>query len=124
VDQGGNAGMRPHHGEKAKTLLGMAPSIPGTPEEVVMTHSIGYIDRDSCAKQPTPQLSLRTNRTNPNHHLWNNNGTWYICYTVCEPGLSGTRRRESLRTKSITTARRLRDRVLTEQPVACLSGRD
>ena len=103
-----------------------------------MTHSIGTIDHARCTQQPNTQLSLRTNPTqptspkgyvgqatsnqgpvlsirrnkqNPNHHLWNNNGTWYIHYTICQTGLSGTRRRHSLNTKSAVEARRLRDRL-------------
>jgi hypothetical protein len=100
-----------------------------------MTHTVGYIEH--CIAQPTPQLPLRTqptspkgyvgqaissqeplllirkNRQNPNHHLWNNNGTWFICYTTTrDPALSGTRHRRSLKTKSVVEARRLRDRLL------------
>jgi hypothetical protein len=28
------------------------------------------------------RLSLRVNTENPNHHLWLNNGTWFIHYVV------------------------------------------
>ena len=28
------------------------------------------------------KLSVRVNRKNPNHHLWNNNGTWWFHCTV------------------------------------------
>ena len=28
------------------------------------------------------KLSLRVNDANENHHLWNNNGTWWVHYTV------------------------------------------
>ncbi len=57
------------------------------------------------------QLSLRISDDNPNHHLWNNNGTWFVHYTVCEPGLSGVRRRHSLRTDDLREARQRRDRL-------------
>ncbi|NBR58180.1 MAG: hypothetical protein EBT89_03320 [Opitutaceae bacterium] len=26
--------------------------------------------------------ALRISEANPNHHLWNNNGTWFLHYTV------------------------------------------
>lgn len=28
------------------------------------------------------KLAVRINRANLNHHLWNNNGTWWCHYTV------------------------------------------
>jgi hypothetical protein len=60
------------------------------------------------------QLSLRVSDANPDHHLWNNNGTWFVHYTVCEPGFSGERRRHSLRTADRREARRRRDRLFKE----------
>ncbi|MBT3191408.1 MAG: hypothetical protein HN341_02520 [Verrucomicrobia bacterium] len=90
----------------------MAPTIPGKPEEVVMTHSIGFIKpHHHCSQQHALELSLRTNPSNPNHHLWDNHGTWYITYTVCEPGCSGVRRRESLGTRNVVDARGIRDEL-------------
>ncbi len=68
--------------------------------------------RHYCAQQHA--LSLRTRPGNQNHHLWNNNGTWYIHYTVCEPGCSGTRRRESLNTRSVVEARSRRNQLLAQ----------
>ena len=29
-----------------------------------------------------PTLSVRIDPDNPNHHLWNNHGTWWLHYTV------------------------------------------
>ncbi len=63
------------------------------------------------------QLSLRISHDNPNHHLWNNNGTWFVHYTVCEPGYSGTRRRHSLRTDDLHEARQRRDRLFARMNV-------
>lgn len=63
------------------------------------------------------QLSLRVSDDNPNHHLWNNNGTWFVHYTVCEPGFSGVRRRHSLRTDDISKARQIRDRLFERMNV-------
>ena len=51
------------------------------------------------------QLSLRTNPENPNHHLWNNNGTWFIHYVVHPTPITKERIRKSLGTKSLTEAR-------------------
>lgn len=60
----------------------------------------------------TGHLSVRVNPANPDHHLWNNNGTWFVHYTRHEPGCIKARRRHSLRTKSIVLARARRDAIL------------
>ena len=57
-------------------------------------------------------LSIRTDDTNPNHHLWNNNGTWYIHYTVHPDALTSERIRRSLGTRDLGLARRRRDQIL------------
>jgi hypothetical protein len=59
------------------------------------------------------QLSLRTNLENPNHHLWNNNGTWFIHYVVHPTPITKERVRKSLGTKSLAEARAKRDAILT-----------
>jgi hypothetical protein len=59
------------------------------------------------------QLSLRTNPENPNHHLWNNNGTWFIHYVVHPTPFTKERIRKSLGTKSLVEARAKRDAILT-----------
>ena len=80
-----------------------------------MTHSHGIINPSHQHSRDTPrELSIRTNNRNPNHHLWNNNGTWYIHYTVAETGQSGVRHRRSLKTNSLTAARKLRDQTLRD----------
>ena len=58
------------------------------------------------------QLSLRTNPENPNHHLWNNNGTWFIHYVVHPTPFTKERIRKSLGTKSLVVARSKRDAIL------------
>ena len=58
------------------------------------------------------KLSIRTDSENPNHHLWNNNGTWYIHYTVHPCPLTSERVRISLRTRDLAEARRRRDQHL------------
>ena len=57
-------------------------------------------------------LSLRVNPGNPNHHLWNNNGTWFIHYVVHPTPFTKERIRKSLGTKSLAEARAKRDAIL------------
>jgi hypothetical protein len=52
---------------------------------------------------------LRVRAENPNHHLWNNHGTWFLHYTVHPTPFTKERIRRSLRTKDISTARKRRD---------------
>ena len=59
-----------------------------------------------------PRLHIRVNPRNPDHHLWLNNGTWFICYTLHLPDYTKARIRASLRTKSPLRARRRRDAIL------------
>ena len=54
-------------------------------------------------------ISIRKISDNPNHHLWNNNGTWFIHYTLHPTAMTKRRVRQSLNTKSLTEARILRD---------------
>lgn len=49
---------------------------------------------------------------NLNHHLWNNNGTWFIHYTIYPTALTKERQRASLRTRDVEEARAVRDLIL------------
>ncbi len=65
--------------------------------------------------------ALRATAENPNHHLWNNNGTWFLHYTVYPTPFTKERIRRSLGTKDVEVARQRRDaffRHLTSQEVA------
>ncbi len=53
--------------------------------------------------------SLRISEANPNHHLWNNNGTWFLHYTAYPTPFTKERIRRSLGTKDVNTARERRD---------------
>lgn len=53
--------------------------------------------------------SLRISEANPNHHLWNNNGTWFLHYTVYPTAFTKERIRRSLGTKDVAVARERRD---------------
>jgi hypothetical protein len=70
-----------------------------------MTHS-------HCKERRSPdRLSVRLNPGNPDHHLWNNNGTWWCHYTVHPTPVTKQRVRASLQTKDVTEARLRRDRL-------------
>lgn len=55
--------------------------------------------------------SLRVDHANQSHHLWNNNGTWWIHYTVHFDHRK-RRVRRSLRTRSLADAIARRDALL------------
>jgi hypothetical protein len=64
--------------------------------------------------QTEPSLHLVTRRTdhNPNHHLMNNNGTWWIRFTLRSTEGTSKRHAYSLKTPDLDAARRKRDRIL------------
>jgi hypothetical protein len=64
------------------------------------------------------KVVIRVAGTNRNHHLYNNNGTWWIHYTVHRPDYTKVRVRQSLRTKCVDTARLERDRLFRRLNVA------
>ena len=52
---------------------------------------------------------IRITADNPNHHLWNNHGTWFLHYTVHPTPFTKERIRRSLGTKELAIARSRRD---------------
>jgi hypothetical protein len=62
----------------------------------------------------SPKIVLRINTANPNHHLYNNNGTWWCHYTEHRPDFTKRRIRLSLQTPSLPAARAKRDRWFSE----------
>jgi hypothetical protein len=54
-----------------------------------------------------PGIRVRTE--NPNPHLWNNHGTWFLHYTVHPTPFTKERIRRSLGTKDVRIARERRD---------------
>lgn len=60
------------------------------------------------------KIVLRINAANPNHHLYNNNGTWWCHYTEHRQDFTKRRIRMSLQTPSLPTARAKRDRWFSE----------
>lgn len=59
------------------------------------------------------------NHRNPDHHIWNNNGTWWCHYTEHLPDYTKRRVRLNLHTDNRQIARVLRDSVLFERFGAC-----
>jgi hypothetical protein len=62
-----------------------------------------------------PRASVRVRPANLNHHLWNNNGTWYMHYTMHPTPFTKSRVRVSLGTKSVEVARTRRDEILARE---------
>ncbi len=60
----------------------------------------------------THSLAIRLNPANPDHHLWNNNGTWFVHYTIHPTPFTKQRIRASLQTKNLIEARLRRDQLL------------
>lgn len=60
---------------------------------------------------------MKTNKpANPDHHIWNNNGTYWCHYTVHNEDYTKQRVRVSLGTKDIEIARALRDFLMEATP--------
>ena len=93
------------------------PFVPGDVRKRSLSLA-NYFSLDGPASATTDimiaQLSVRVNPSNPNHHLWNNNGTWFIHYVVHPTPYTKERVRRSLRTKCLQEARARRDEVLAE----------
>lgn len=61
-----------------------------------------------------PHRSSLLSTSNPNHNLWNNNGTWWINFTVLSRKHPRAERvRFSLRTRDLDLARLRRDEILS-----------
>jgi hypothetical protein len=70
---------------------------------------------NSIASATAPRVSaplykICVRGENPDHHLWNNHGTWFVHYTVHPTSRTKERVRRSLQTKDIFEARERRDR--------------
>jgi hypothetical protein len=65
----------------------------------------------------SPKIVLRVNAANPNHHLYNNNGTWWCHYTEHRPDFTKQRIRASLGTKDLSQARARRDWLVRQNAI-------
>ncbi len=61
----------------------------------------------------TMSLAIRRSGSNPDHHLWNNNGTWWVHFTVHQSDYTKLRVRQSTKTRDVLEARRIRDSLLS-----------
>ena len=61
---------------------------------------------------PLAALSIKIDSENPDHHLWNNHGTWWIHYTVHQSDYTKRRVRVSLETRDLREARNRRNSIL------------
>jgi len=58
------------------------------------------------------RLKMRAVEKNPNHHIWNNNGTWYCDFTLVTETGAKNRVRNPLYTDNVEDARRRRDKMI------------
>lgn len=56
-------------------------------------------------------LAVREAANGQNHHLWNNNGTWWVHFTLHYPDYTAKRWRISLATRDLEAARIARDNL-------------
>ena len=68
--------------------------------------------QDTTARPAAPKLSICVSEANRLHHLWNNNGTWWLHYTEHLTDFTKRRVRRSLRTHDLELAIRRRDEAL------------
>jgi len=59
---------------------------------------------------------VKNQNLNPNHNIWNNNGTYWCHYTVHNADYTKQRVRVSLGTKDVEIARALRDFIMDATP--------
>lgn len=60
----------------------------------------------------TKKPAARGKEANADHHLWNNNGTWWCHFTLHLPDFTKKRMRVGLKTRDATEARERRDGLL------------
>ena len=58
--------------------------------------------------------SIRIDTANLDHHLYNNNGTWWLHYTSYPTPVTTQRVRRSLKTKDVVLARQRRDALFAD----------
>ena len=64
------------------------------------------------------ELAVRIDPENSDHHIYNNNGTFWIHYTEYPTPITAERVRKSLKTKDIKVARRRRNEIFATWPRA------
>ena len=74
------------------------------------------------AQAATALLRIRPCAENPNHHLWNNHGTWFLHYTVHPTPFTKERVRRSLGTRVLAEARERRDAFFAHRQAQACAG--
>ena len=64
--------------------------------------------------KPGFRLATRKTKNNPDHHIWNNTGTWWGWVSLRNAESVSIRHRFSLGTPDLETARRKRDGILAD----------
>ena len=59
---------------------------------------------------------MKNKNPNPDHHIWNNNGTYWCHYTIHNDDYTKQRVRVSLGTNDVKIARALRDFLMQATP--------
>ena len=63
---------------------------------------------------PLGTLSIRTNQSNPTHHLYRNGNLWWVHFFVNHSGFKTRRVRRSLHTSSLSEAIARRDHLFED----------
>ncbi len=84
------------------------------PEKPIRTVAAGTVKQIPApvAKSRGFYLKMRAVEKNPNHHIWNNNGTWYCNFTLVSESGKENRVRNPLYTDNVEDARRRRDKMI------------
>ena len=101
--------------ERPEQKLSTARRTTAAPDGTAVFLWPGFLVRnrkDKHTMNQSPAASIRILADNPNHHLWNNHGTFWCHYTLHLPDYTKRRVRQSLGTSCIDRARRLRDQLL------------
>ncbi len=67
-----------------------------------------------------PIVSLRINHQNADHHIWNNNGVWWLHLTLHLDNYTKRRVPRSLGTREVGVARTRRDWLLRKRDLSPL----
>lgn len=80
--------------------------------ELTAGTSAGEKSNAQTPRGVTGRLAVRVDQENPNHHLWNNRGTWWCHFTLHRSDYTAERIRVSLKTRDLQLARSRRDELL------------
>lgn len=85
----------------------VAPRLLPSPSSTRTTADLHVMQPPSCGT-----LAIRSVTHNPNHHLWNNNGTWFCKFRIKANDGTIQKINQSLRTRCVEDARLRRDELM------------